>query len=174
MTPAADAAVCQCGHPRSEHDVPNERAEHDTRIRVCHGKHGAWACTCFAFAPPKSVTAKLREAVDAVRPAFVADVNRPDDHQHDGTLPAEFCEDCAAALAAVSDREGATEQLADLLAGHSHWVYAKHSEDRTTTCVCGALEIGNLLDAEAPNEYDEHRAHVAAVIVAAGWEKRDE
>lgn len=63
-------------------------------------------------------------------------------------------------------RDDAETAIAGLLAEHTHWQYAKYSEDRTTVCVCGALEIGNLLDAEAPLPPDAHRAHVASVIAA--------
>jgi hypothetical protein len=81
--------------------------------------------------------------------AFVADVNRPVRDYGMSAFPA----------AAVPDREGATEQLADLLAAHDATGY-----DDFDGCICGDDTIGGT--------WDQYRAHVAAVIVAAGWEKR--
>jgi hypothetical protein len=150
---AADAAVCQCGHRRDLHD--------DACWSQIDGD-----CPCAAF---------------------VADVNRPDGCEQDhvngpvtyvtctrcGEDALPHCRDCGydlyghfpcdeaePVLAAVPDREGATEQLAALLAAHER---AKGFRDMREHCVCGW--ISRIVS-------DDHPAHVAAVIVAAGWEKR--
>lgn len=64
---------------------------------------------------------------------------------------------------------GDRDTLAALLRQHNDWMYALHSDFRTTTCVCGALEIGNMLDIEAPLAEEEHRNHVAEVLLASDW-----
>ena len=88
--------------------------------------------------------------------AFVADVNRPEPLKID--VPEyDYPEKRPPA---VPDREGATEQLAVLLAAHAPGLGIRDMRDH---CVCGW--DGNPLDGET------HRAHVAAVIVAAGWRK---
>lgn len=109
--------------------------------------------------------------------AFVADVNRPDDEcincgGSNHTPPFE-CDH-----AAVPDREvgpldasgsdehvdvqhalGATEQLAAILAAHIVvWNEAQYADQ----CACGF----------APRSHKAHRSHLAAVIVAAGWERK--
>lgn len=106
-------------------------------------------------------------------PAFVADVNRPENRV--GVIRHEWgdgkhyyahaddliCERCAA----VPDREGATEQLAALLAAHQ-WGFSSN----TNVVYCVGCDWSEGVGIKSPSEV--HRSHLAAVIVAAGWEKR--
>lgn len=95
-------------------------------------------------------------------PAFVADVNRPDDMHMEHKRGQ--CFNCVEP-AAASDR-GAGE-LADILAAHYRLVRRKNIARQE--CLCGEWSLTNRSEAFVE---EQHRAHVAEEIVKTGWEKR--
>lgn len=138
---AADAAVCQCGHPKRYHD-------------------------------PDCIECRIHDGLCFV---FCADVNRPEcgkcGHDRHGHLRCGAVEDddsCACDESVAASDRGAGE-LADLLAAHapSHQVDGDYGETQWIECIC---DSEYFVDTDAG--WDEHRAHVAAVLIAAGWEKR--
>lgn len=137
---AADAAVCQhCGHPQQAHHASEGCLFKQNRpLWINHGR-----CTC---------------------PAFVADVNRPDDDVEAWyDVPGDAVYPVAPLIPAVPDREGTTEQLAALIAAHGWRDNYDDGEFTGYICACRHPDSG-------PMDTDLAR-HVAAVIVAAGWTK---
>lgn len=147
---AADAAVCQCGHP---HGISWTDG---TRYKRCE----LLVCDCDGYVPADDALTKSNSHL-AEEGRILA--SRRDDLITEGVDPAELL--VPVAPAAVLDREGATEQLADLLAAHQWnkpedypaiWAQSAHA-NHTYHGAC-AICRGDL-------------TAIAAVIVAAGWTK---
>lgn len=150
--------VCQCGHPASDHGIAV------TGEGPCYVEFRACPCPAFVARRPDDCICGRTEPYlrgrhcPIHRPAAVPDREGARRYHSEDCMDAHMlpCR-CGA------DVEGATEQLAALLAAHR----LKHGiRDLRAHCLCGwdsePPTSGLALHAEKA-----HQTHVAAVIVAA-------
>ena len=190
---AADAAVCQCGHPQIIHDEsgcwpPNGCiCEAFTPTCVCGHDHdynpddkvphltGCASCPCTAFVVNRpdddhwqewreslnpAWSAMMRDPESLVRAAYLAGAER--ERAYAAAVPdREARDELHTLLAAETSGGAAIEQLAALLATHRiEWDQGTGYDG----CTCSwRAKYPPVVSS------DDYEAHVAAVIVAAGW-----